>query len=115
VVDDEDSVRRLVSAVLRRHGFSIIEAANGREALTALAERYDVDLVISDVLMPELGGRELAKQLQRDRPEMPVLFISGYTNQELANEGGSLDADAMFLAKPFSSQQLMGAVSTLLH
>ncbi|MDQ8159486.1 MAG: response regulator, partial [Gemmatimonadota bacterium] len=115
VVDDEDSVRRLVSAVLRRHGFSIIEAANGREALTALAERYDVDLVISDVLMPELGGRELAKQLQRDRPEMPVLFISGYTNQELANEGGSLDADATFLAKPFSSQQLMGAVSTLLH
>jgi signal transduction histidine kinase len=115
VVDDEDSVRRLVSAVLRRHGFRIIEAANGREALTALAERYDVDLVISDVLMPELGGRELAKQLQRERPEMPVLFISGYTNQELANEGGSLDADAMFLAKPFSSQQLMGAVSTLLH
>ncbi|MDQ8173126.1 MAG: ATP-binding protein, partial [Gemmatimonadota bacterium] len=115
VVDDEDSVRRLVSAVLRRHGFSIIEAANGREALTALAERYDVDLVISDVLMPELGGRELAKQLQRDRPEMPVLFISGYTNQELANEGGSLDADATFLAKPFSSTQLMGAVSTLLH
>jgi signal transduction histidine kinase len=115
VVDDEDAVRRLVAAVLRRHGFSIIEAANGREALAALAERYDVDLVISDVLMPELGGRELAKQLQRDRPEMPVLFISGYTNQELANEGGSLDTDATFLAKPFSSQQLMSAVSTLLH
>lgn len=115
VVDDEDAVRRLVAAVLRRHGFSIIEAANGRDALAALAERTDVDLVISDVLMPDLGGREFAKQLQRDRPEMPVLFISGYTNQELANEGGSLDADATFLAKPFSSQQLMGAVSTLLQ
>jgi len=115
VVDDEDAVRRLVSAVLRRHGFSIIEAANGREALKALAGRNDVNLVISDVLMPELGGRELARKLKRDRPEMPVLFISGYTNQELANEGGSLDADATFLAKPFSSQQLLGAVSTLLH
>ena len=115
VVDDEEAVRRLVAAVLRRHGFSIIEAANGREALKALAERDDVHLVISDVLMPELGGRELARQLQRDRPEMPVLFISGYTNQELANEGGSLDADATFLAKPFSSKQLLGAVSTLLH
>jgi len=115
VVDDEDAVRRVVAAVLRRNGFSIIEAASGREALTALAERPDVTLVISDVLMPELGGRELARQLQREYPEKPILFISGYTNQELANEGGSLDATATFLAKPFSSQQLLAAVNTLLH
>ena len=115
VVDDEDAVRRVVAAVLRRNGFSIIEAASGREALTALAERPDVTLVISDVLMPELGGRELARQLQRDHPEKPILFISGYTNQELENDGGSLDATATFLAKPFSSQQLLEAVNTLLH
>ena len=115
VVDDEDAVRRLVATILRRHGFTPIEAASGRDALSALAERPDVDLVISDVLMPELGGRELARLMLRDHPKLPILFISGYTNQELANEGGSLHADATFLAKPFSQRQLLDAVGTLLH
>jgi CheY-like chemotaxis protein len=108
-------VRRVVSTVLRRHGLRIIEAGGGREALAAMAEHPDIALVITDVLMPELGGRELARQLQRDHPEKPILFISGYTNQELADDGGSLDATATFLAKPFSSQQLLTAVKTLLH
>lgn len=115
VVDDEDAVRRVVATVLRRRGFTTIEAASGRDALAALAEHPEVNLVISDVLMPELGGREFARQLQRDYPDMPILFISGYTNQELANEGGNLDATATFLAKPFSSQQLLEAVNALLH
>ncbi len=115
IVDDEAAVRRVVSTVLRRHGLRIIEAGGGREALAAMAEHPDIALVITDVLMPELGGRELARQLQRDHPEKPILFISGYTNQELADDGGSLDATATFLAKPFSSQQLLTAVKTLLH
>ena len=114
VVDDEDAVRRLVATILRRHGFTPIEAASGREALTALAERPDVELVISDVLMPELGGRELAQRVLRDYPTLPILFISGYTNQELADDDGTLHTDAMFLAKPFSQQELMDAVESLL-
>ena len=114
VVDDEDGVRRLVATVLRRHGYTPIEAAGGREALTVLAERPDVELVISDVLMPELGGRELAQRLLLDYPTLPILFISGYTNQELADDDGTLHTDAMFLAKPFSQQQLLEAVGTLL-
>jgi two-component system cell cycle sensor histidine kinase/response regulator CckA len=114
VVDDEDAVRRLVATILRRHGFTPIEAASGREALIALAERPDVALVISDVLMPELGGRELAQRVLRDYPTLPILFISGYTNQELADDDGTLQIDAMFLAKPFSQQQLMDAVESLL-
>ena len=114
VVDDEDAVRRLVATVLRRHRFHVLEAANGREALAVLAEHHDIDLVISDVLMPDIGGRELVRQLQRDRPEIPVLFISGFTNQELADDGDGVGADATFLAKPFSSKDLLGAVGTLL-
>ena len=114
VVDDEDAVRRLVATVLRRHRFRVIEAANGREALAVLAEHDDIDLVISDVLMPDIGGRELVRQLQRDRPEIPVLFVSGFTNQELADDGDGVGADATFLAKPFSSKDLLGAVGTLL-
>jgi FixJ family two-component response regulator len=73
-----------------------------------------VALVISDVLMPELGGRELAQRVLRDYPTLPILFISGYTNQELADDDGTLQIDAMFLAKPFSQQQLMDAVESLL-
>jgi len=114
VVDDEDAVRRLVATILRRHGFTPIEAASGREALIALAECPDVALVISDVLMPELGGRELAQRVLLDYPTLPILFISGYTNQELADDDGTLQIDAMFLAKPFSQQQLMDAVESLL-
>jgi signal transduction histidine kinase len=115
VVDDEDAVRRLVATVLRRHSFRVIEAANGREALAVLAAHDDIDLVISDVLMPELGGRELVRQVQRDRPDMPVLFISGFTNQELGDDGDGVGRDTTFLAKPFSSTELLGAVGTLLR
>ena len=116
LVDDEAALRRALARTLSNRGYRVLEAAAGREALELMrAHGHNVRVLITDVRMPGMSGFELVDQLLGEGFDPPVLFISGYTNQELANEGGSLDADATFLAKPVSSKQLLGAVSTLLH
>ena len=116
VVDDEDGVRRLIATILTRHGFRVVEACNGLEALMMLQpDTMSVDLVVSDVIMPELDGRELSRRLQQGGPDVPVLFVSGYSHEEMADLGGAFEDGTTLLAKPFSASQLLDSVSALLR
>jgi two-component system, cell cycle sensor histidine kinase and response regulator CckA len=105
VVEDEDAVRHIVRRVLEEQGYAIVEARDGHDALRVCAQRGDeVDLVLSDVIMPGMGGRQLARSLAGTNPALPVLFMSGYNDDgELA---GAIDAGSVVLAKPFTAETL---------
>jgi two-component system cell cycle sensor histidine kinase/response regulator CckA len=110
LVEDDDTVRTLARRVLDRQGYHVLEARNGAEALRIAesAERR-IDLVISDIVMPELGGRQLVERLRRIRPDVPVLLMSGYTNDAVLRQVIS-EAGDMFLEKPFSTDALAHSV-----
>jgi len=114
VVEDEDMVRSLASRTLREHGYTVLEARHGADALRQLAAPSTaVDLVISDVVMPEMGGRELGRRLATLRPSLPVLYISGYTGEDVIQRG-LLDAGAPFQQKPFAPEGLARKVREML-
>ena len=102
LVEDEDSVRALTRAVLTRCGYTVLEAADGEQALElALAHgELPIDLLVTDVVMPRLGGPELVNRFQSIRPGMRVLYVSGYTDDAVVHHG--VMADAGFLQKPFT-------------
>jgi two-component system cell cycle sensor histidine kinase/response regulator CckA len=112
LVEDEAAVRSLARRTLGRYGYRVLEASNGRDALALARERPEaVDLLLVDVVMPELGGRRVAGQLLRDRPGMKVLYMSGYPGNadgERAFEPGA------FLQKPFTPEVLVRRVRELL-
>jgi two-component system, cell cycle sensor histidine kinase and response regulator CckA len=114
VIEDEDIVRNLAVRGLRDHGYVVIEAKNGAEALSYLS-RYpaSVDLVISDVVMPEMGGREFGQRLAMMEPDLPILFMSGYTGDDVVQRG-LLDPGAPFQQKPFTPGTLASKIRTLL-
>ena len=114
LAEDEEPVRELVSEILRSHGYSVLEASNGREAL-ALAREYpgDLQLLVTDAVMPEMSGRELAESLAETRPELRVLYISGYAAGEIGSEGG-LEQDSASLEKPFTPEALVRKVREVL-
>jgi nitrogen-specific signal transduction histidine kinase len=114
VVEDEDVVRSLACRGLREQGYTVLEARHGREALDRLAEdHHAVDLVISDVVMPELGGRELGARLAALRPELPILYMSGYTGDDVIQRG-LLEPGAPFQQKPFTPEGLARKVREML-
>jgi CheY-like chemotaxis protein len=114
IVEDEDLVRALASRSLRERGYRVLEARQGRDALQQLEQqRLEVDLVISDVVMPEMGGRELARRLAALRPSLPVLFISGYTGEDVIQRG-LLEPGAPFQQKPFTPDGLARKVREML-
>jgi CheY-like chemotaxis protein len=90
---------------LAEAGFDVLEAANGREALSLIMEHEEVDAVLTDLAMPELGGQELARRLSELRPGLPVIFMSGYTDDDLTRRG-LLAAGIPYLEKPFSPEAL---------
>jgi CheY-like chemotaxis protein len=114
LVEDDDSVRALTRRVLHRQGYQVLEARNGVEALR-IAEPPGrvIDLVISDVVMPELGGRQLAERLRTIRPEVPVLLMSGYTDDAIVRLGIEESGEA-FLPKPFTNEALARKVRAML-
>jgi signal transduction histidine kinase/ActR/RegA family two-component response regulator len=114
VVEDEDGVRELLWKILTDHGHTVLEARHGRDALT-VAGGYDhpIQLLVTDVVMPEMGAGELVDQLVSSRPELKVLYISGYTNDEVTRRGISR-TDAAFIQKPFTSEDLMRKVREVL-
>jgi Signal transduction histidine kinase len=114
VAEDEEGVRELLRKVLGDHGHPVLEARHGRDALM-VAERYErpIDLLIADVVMPEIGGGELVERLMSQRPDLKVLYISGYTNDEIVRRGVHR-TEAHFLQKPFTSQELMRKVRQVL-
>ena len=113
IVEDEELVRALASRSLREHGYIVIEARHGVDALRQLEFRSDVDLVISDVVMPEMGGRELGRRLGSLRPSLPVLYISGYTGEDVTQRG-LLEPGAPFQQKPFAPEELARKVREML-
>jgi CheY-like chemotaxis protein len=106
IVEDEEAVRLIVRRVLQDQGYAILEARDGNEALRICSQRgSEIDLVLSDVIMPGMGGRELSRALSSNRPSLPILFMSGYNDDgELASTGG--DPGPGVLAKPFTSETL---------
>ncbi|HSJ26487.1 MAG TPA: PAS domain S-box protein [Longimicrobiales bacterium] len=114
VVEDEEAVRSIARRSLVRHGYQVYEASNGREALAMLDDgAAGVDLIISDLVMPVMGGGELARRLRGRESAPPMLFMSGYAEKD-AVPGNELDAGALLLEKPFTMQQLLRAVSRAL-
>ncbi|MGE0708472.1 MAG: PAS domain S-box protein [Planctomycetota bacterium] len=114
LVEDERAVRELAALVLRGCGYAVIEAGDGREALEAWArDPAVVDLVVTDVVMPELAGRALFEQLVAERPGLRVLFISGYA-EDAAFRHDVVPAACAFLSKPFSPTGLARAVREVL-
>ena len=114
LVEDEQSVRQLVRETLEARGYRVLEAENG-EAGLAVAARHErpIELVITDVVMPELGGRELAQRLLQARPKIKVLYLSGYTEDAIVSEG-TIDSGNAFLQKPFTLQSLARKVREVL-
>jgi CheY-like chemotaxis protein len=115
LVEDDALVRELARKVLRNAGYTILEAAHGRDAL-AVAQQFSgpIDLLLTDVVMPQMGGRELAEQLGQVRPQIKVLFMSGYTDDAVVRHG-LLMAKVDLLAKPFSPLKLAAKVREVLE
>ena len=115
LVEDEPLVRGLAIRVLRGHGYNILEAANGIEALNVFQEHAveKIHLLLTDVVMPQMGGKELADRLKKLRPSIKVLFTSGYTDQAIVQRG-LLNLDFAFLEKPFSPSGLVRKVREVL-
>ena len=113
LVEDEEAVRMFSARALRNKGYKVIEAASGRAALDLMAESPDpIDLLITDVVMPEIDGPALVEEFRAARPGLKVIFISGYAESSFRNsaDGASLH----FLAKPFSLKQLAAKVKDVL-
>ena len=106
VVEDQDSVRGYIDLVLQDCGYHVLQAANGPDAL-ALAERFPgtIHLLLTDIVLPLMSGRELAERLKRSRPEMKVLFASGYAENAIGYDG-VLTSDIAYLPKPFGPEEL---------
>jgi CheY-like chemotaxis protein len=114
VVEDEPLLRRLVLRMLALSGYKTLEAANGGEALIACEKHAGrIDVVITDVVMPGMGGPELAERLRKVRPEVRVLFTSGYTDNAIVHHG-VLDPGTPFLQKPFTVTSLVAKVREVL-
>jgi len=106
VVEDEEAVRKLVTRMLVAAGYAVISAANGKEALSLCATHEGkIDLLVTDVVMPQMSGRQLAEQVGRVRPGLRVLYMSGYTDHALETHG-VLTPGMRFINKPFSSSEL---------
>ncbi|UPG87655.1 response regulator [Luteibacter aegosomatis] len=114
VVDDDPQVRVLVTELLKELGYDVLAADSAEAALPMLATGATPDLLVTDVGLPGLNGRQLADIVRRDRPELPVLFITGYAHNA-TNQAAFLDRGMKMISKPFSLATLSEAVGTMLH
>src|SRR5579863_9145574 len=114
LVEDEESVRQLVRETLESKGYKVLEADNGEAALRIVSNYSDkIDMLITDVVMPGMSGRELSARLCASRPQTKVLYLSGYTEDAIVHEG-VVDPDTAFLQKPFTLQMLSRKVREVL-
>jgi signal transduction histidine kinase len=114
VVEDAEAIAELVRETLQDHGYEVLMAANGAEALTLCRARGQaIDLVLTDVIMPEMSGREMVGELRKICPTAKIIFMSGYTNDVIVKHG-VFNSDVGFLEKPFTPQQLAQKVSEVL-
>ena len=114
IVDDEETVRRFGARTLEKAGFRVVTAGSGSDAIVSHDEHGEaIDLVITDVMMPGMNGRELAELLLARRPSLRVLFMSGYAEDVLASDVGLVPGTA-FLGKPFKPKALVAKVREVL-
>ena len=114
VVDDEQMVRRLAARILLGEGYHVLEAAGGEEAIRVLQRASQrIQLVVTDVAMPGIGGRQLGETIFRCWPRVRVLFMSGFPAHRMV-ESGALDPASPFLQKPFNRDQLTRKVKDVL-
>ncbi len=114
LAEDETMVRSLVSHTLKEYGYQVIEAENGYEALKLCKQHQDTfHLLFTDVIMPEMGGRELADQVKELNPDVKVLYMSGYTDDAVVHHG-VLDPGIEFIQKPFSPIKMLEKIRTIL-
>jgi two-component system cell cycle sensor histidine kinase/response regulator CckA len=115
IVEDEDDVRSFLTRALKRAGYEVTDVASAEEAMAASGEYFGppIELLVADVVLPGMTGPELARRLQADRPELPVLFVSGQASDLTAFHGLSGLADQV-LAKPFDAETLVRRVRTML-
>jgi len=110
LVEDEAGIRALVRKILRREGYEVLEAGSGEEALNVAASyQAKIDLLLTDVVLPGMGGRQLAESMREWKPSMKVLYVSGYSDDE-AVRAGAFPPGSKFLQKPFTLSALVGAV-----
>jgi PAS domain S-box-containing protein len=116
VAEDEDAVRALTSRILRKRGYNVLEAKDGREAVNvALAHRGEIRLLVTDVIMPHLNGRELSERIAKVMPHVKVLYMSGYTDDALLQRGVLQSGTGNFLEKPFTPEALAKKVREVLE
>jgi two-component system, cell cycle sensor histidine kinase and response regulator CckA len=115
LAEDEPAVRNLTARILRRQGYTVLEAGNGAEALEIVRRGTDtpIDLLLTDTIMPKLGGYALAEQIRKIIPDIRVLFMSGYTANTII-QNGLLDLSVTFIQKPFTPSALAHSVRVLL-
>jgi PAS domain S-box-containing protein len=114
LVEDEAAVRSSARRLLERQGYTVLEARHGGDALRIVEESgRQIDLVVTDLVMPEMGGKELAERLRAHRPGLKVLFMSGYTEKVIA-AGGIMPPNTGFVEKPFTVEQLMRRLREIL-
>ncbi len=115
VVEDEPNVRKLTVAALQRLGYSVLEADNGEDAFRVVQSlpSLRLDMVITDMVMPQMGGKDLAQWMRLMYPEIKIVFTSGYPNHAF-DDADLLDENSTFLAKPFASKMLAVRVRELL-
>jgi two-component system, cell cycle sensor histidine kinase and response regulator CckA len=114
VVEDEEPVRTMIARLLESEGYKVLQAEDGEDAIAQLAQwPGPVDLVITDVAMPKMNGRDLALNLKTQHPRLPVLFISGYTDDEIVRRG-LIEPNHPFLSKPFAPEVLAARIRAIL-
>lgn len=114
LVEDEQMVRDLATAILREYGYTVLTAANGLEGLRICEDSTQaIDVMVTDVVMPEMSGRQLAEAAAQLRPDMRVIYMSGYTDDSVVRHG-VLEGDATFIQKPFLPDALASAVRDVL-
>lgn len=113
LVDDEPAVRKLVARILERRGYAVLQAENGADALRVAGEHgAAIDLVLTDLVMPDVGGVEVATQLRLLWPRVRVVYMSGYGEEDLSAHG--VNGPAFFLSKPFRPDDLIAKVGEAL-
>ncbi len=109
LVEDDERVRQFALEALRELGYRVIEADGAARAMTHLTTEAQIDLLLTDIVMPETNGRQLAEQALRVRPDLAVLYMTGFTRNAVVHNG-MLDPGVNFLPKPFTIDQLAAKV-----
>jgi CheY-like chemotaxis protein len=109
VAEDESAVRNLVERILVREGYRVVVAPSGKHALVIAQGDEPIDMLLTDVVMPEMSGKELAERIEELRPDLPTLFMSGYTGEIVARHGILQEGEAL-IQKPFDAKELLARV-----